>query len=152
MHRHVTHVNHTSIHILKTHAYPVQPLTFLYSTLHVHVHVFDFISYHNHFISHTQCHAYPLYHMSRNARTRKVERRSVNHAHNFVSHSLYTIWTINVYTNIYLFSLSTQIDSAAAAVQEQSSTVHQHKEILANTISMLYNYFSMNFPRWSLFA
>ena len=43
-----------------------------------------------------------------------------------------------MYANIYLFSLSTQVDSVTAAVQEQPSTVHRHKEILANTISMLY--------------
>ena len=40
--------------------------------------------------------------------------------------------------NIYLFSLSTQVDSAIAVVQEDSSTVRLDKEILANAIPMMY--------------
>ena len=39
MHSHVTHANHTFIHLLKPHTYPIQPLTSLYSTVTLHVHV-----------------------------------------------------------------------------------------------------------------
>ena len=75
--------------------------------------------------------------MSRNARTQKTERPQT--APITPCHAVYTlIWTVNVYANIYLFSLSTQVDSAIAVVQEDSSTVRLDKEILANAIPMMY--------------
>ena len=63
---------------------------------------------------------------------------SINSARNSVSRSLYNTWMVNVYSNIYVLPLSTPVESAIAAVQEQSSTLRRHKEILANTISILY--------------